>query len=209
MKRAEFLNCQIDFLKHNFRPRPETNFWVRKALKDLKLRIKNLKILDIFAGTGCIGIAILKNIKNSQIDFADISENATEQIKINLKLNKIEKSRCKIYRANLFEKMKGKKYDFIFANPPYVALDRILEVQKEVLKKEPPVALFAGKDGLVIIEKFLQQVKNYLKPSGKIFLEFDPLQRQKIERIAKEEGFKVVFKKDQFKKYRWLSAVKI
>jgi release factor glutamine methyltransferase len=231
MKRVEFLNCRIDFSKHNFLPRAETEFWVGEVMRSnpdfyerftphfAKLNVgtyalrKNrnsrsvIRALDIFAGTGCIGTAILKNIKNSQVYFSDISENATKQIRINLKLNKIKKNRYEIYKSNLFEGLKRKKYDFIFANPPYVALDRISEVQKDVLEKEPGVALFAGKDGMIIIEKFLSQAKKYLKPKGKIFMEFDPSQKEKIKEALKKNKFKAVFKKDQFGKYRWLEAI--
>jgi release factor glutamine methyltransferase len=162
--------------------------------------------LDIFAGSGCIGIAILKNIENSIVNFADISKEALEQIKINLKLNKISPKRYKIYKSNLFEKLKNKKYDFIFANPPYVALNRIKEVQKEVLEKEPKIALFAGKNGMYFIKKFLKEVKNHLKPGGIFYLEFDPLQKMKIKEIMKKERFDFSFHKDQFKKFRWLKA---
>jgi release factor glutamine methyltransferase len=201
----KFLNCKIDLSKKVFRPRIETEYWLKKAIKEISEN-SSLEVLDIFAGSGCIGISILKNVKNSKVDFVDISSEAIEQIKINLKLNKIEKGRYRIYKSNLFEKIKGKKYDFIFANPPYVALDRIWQVQKEVLKKEPKIALFAGKDGMYWIRKFLFQAKKYLKKNGKIFMEFDPLQKVKIEKILKNEKFNYQFKKDQFKKYRWLVA---
>lgn len=207
----KFINCKIDTSKKVFQPRPETEFWVAEAMgkvKGYKLKVKSLKILDIFAGTGCIGIFILKVCPEMirSVDFADISKDAIEQIKINLKLNKISKDKYKIYKSNLFEKLKSNKYDFIFANPPYVALDRIFEVQKEVLIEEPKEALFAGKDGMVIIDKFFKEVKKYLKPCGKIFMEFDPQQKKKIKKIIDKEGFKGVFKKDQFRKYRWLEV---
>ena len=164
--------------------------------------------MDIFSGSGCIGIAILKNIKNSRVDFADIARTAVEQIKINLQLNNISPQRYSIYRSNLFKELRGGRYDVIFANPPYVALSRISEVQKEVLGKDPHLALFAGKDGLVYIENFFKQVKKYLKPKGKIFLEFDPLQKRKIREVLEKGKFKFIFKKDQFGKYRWLKAEK-
>jgi release factor glutamine methyltransferase len=202
----KFINCQIDFSKHKFSPRTETEFWVGKALKVLKSKTQNLEILDMFSGTGCIGITILKNIENSQVDFADIWLPAVEQIKINLKLNKITQSRYCIYKSDLFRGLRGKKYDFIFANPPYVALNRIFEVQKDVLEGDPAVALFGGKDGMVLIEKFLNQVKDYLKPAGKIFMEFDPLQQKNIKKFLDRDKLKAEFKKDQFGKYRWLEA---
>jgi len=207
MRIVDFLNCKIDVSKKVFQPRIETEFWVKKAIEDiknLKLKIKNLRILDIFAGSGCIGIAALKNIKNCWVDFVDIDDKAISQIKINLKLNRISKNKYKIYKSNLFEKLKNKKYDAIFANPPYVALERISEVDKEVLEKEPKIALFAGRDGMVLIEKFFKKVKSHLKASGTFYLEFDPLQKEKIKEIFEKGGFKFSFQKDQFGKYRWL-----
>jgi release factor glutamine methyltransferase len=213
----KFLNCKIDLSKKVFEPRIETEFWVGKALKELQIVNCKLKILDIFAGTGCIGISILKNIKNTKVDFADRSKEAIEQIKINLKLNQVPKNKYKIYKSNLFEKLapyrtcsgtglKNKRYDVIFANPPYVALDRISEVRKEVLEKEPSQALFAGRNGMFWIEKFLKEVKNYLKLKGIFYMEFDPLQKRKIEEIMRKRGFQFSFHKDQFKKFRWLKA---
>jgi HemK-like putative methylase len=210
-KITRFLNCRIDLTKKVFEPRIETEFWVGKTLKEIKIAqlAKKLSILDIFAGSGCIGIVVLKNIKNAKVDFADISNKAIEQIKVNLKLNKISRKRYRIYKSNLFQGLKSKRYNIIFANPPYVAWDRISEVQKEVLQKEPLPALFAGKDGMLWIKKFLKEVGKHLNKKGVIYLEFDPLQKEKIEEILKKEGFKFQFRKDQFKKYRWLKAWEI
>jgi len=203
-KRVNFLNCKIDLSKKVFEPRIETEFWVGKALDELRIKNHELRVLDIFAGTGCIGITFLKNIKNARVDFADISQKAIKQIRINLKLNRVPRNQYRIYQSNLFEKIRKNKYDIIFANPPYIALERINEVQKEVLQKEPRAALFAGKDGIFWIEIFLKQVKKYLAIKGVIYLEFDPLQKEKIRKILEKEGFKFQFRKDQFKKYRWL-----
>lgn len=226
-KGVGFLNCKIDVSKKVFIPRIETEFWVKKAIREIKRNKRPLKILDIFAGTGCIGIAVLKAIKNAEVSFIDIDKEAIEQIKINLKINlprtssprfawrgrgtssvrgRVPKERYRIYQSNLFEKLKNKKFNFIFVNPPYVALDRLNEVQKEVLEKEPHTALFAGKKGTFYIDKFFNEVKKYLKPDGVIFLEFDPFQKEEIEKILKNKGFKFVFKKDQFMKFRWLKA---
>lgn len=208
-KIIKFLNCKIDLSEKIFEPRIETEFWVKKALLEIRkweLESRNLKVLDIFAGSGCIGIGLLKNIENARVDFVDISKKAVKQIKINSKLNKIPKGRHKIYQSNLFEKLSNKKYDLILANPPYIALDRISEVQKEVLEKEPSTALFAGKDGMFWIKKFLKEVKKHLNKNGIIYMEFDPFQKERIEKILKKQRFKFQFRKDQFKKYRWLKA---
>ena len=213
--RVKFLNCKIDLSKRVFQPRIETEFWVRKALKELTENCSPLVfVLDIFAGTGCIGIAILKSFKNSRVDFVDISKKAIGQIKINLKLNlprtelvlvrgKIPKIRYKIYKSNIFEKIKGEKYDFIFANPPYVAKERLNEVERSVLKYEPKRAFLAGKKGFLYIKKFLKEAKKFLKPNGTIYFEFDPQQKTDIEKILEKDHKNVKFFKDQFKTYRW------
>jgi len=208
MEIVDFLNCKIEISRKVFIPRVETEFWVKKAIKEIKKEgRKSLEILDIFSGSGCIGIAVLKNCFKilKKVDFVDIDKNAIAQIEINLKRNKIPEEKFRIIKSNLFANLKSEKYDIIFANPPYVAENRIAEVQEEVLKKEPRVSFLAGKDGLLYIEKFLKEAKDYLKKAGVIYLEFDPKQKKFIESILKKNGYSSLeFQKDQFKKYRWL-----
>jgi len=203
----KFLNCKIDLSQKVFIPRVETEFWVKKALDHCKVEIKNYKLkkpkfLDIFAGSGCIGIAILKNIKKSQVDFGDIDDNAIKQIKINLKLNKISPKRYKVIKSNIFEKIKG-KYDFIFANPPYVAKERLNEVQESVKKLDPKIAWYGGREGLKYIKAFLKKAKNYLKKRGIIFMEIDPFQKETIKKILEKYKYRSFnFYKDQFGRIR-------
>ena len=208
-----FLNCKIDISKGVFIPRVETEFWIKKALKDCKLQIAKRKLrrpkfLDIFSGSGCIGIVILKNIRRSHVDFVDIDENAIEQIKINLKLNRVLPKRYRIIKSDIFEKARG-KYHFIFANPPYVANERLSEVQESVKKLEPKISWYGGRRGLKYIKKFLKEAKKHLKKGGTIFMEIDPLQKKDVEKILKKEGYKdFKFYKDQFRKIRWVKILK-
>jgi release factor glutamine methyltransferase len=209
----KFLNCKIDTSKGVFIPRPETEFWTKKAIKEIQnyitlYRSNELKILDIFAGSGCIGIAVLKNIRKSHVDFVDIDKKAIEQIKINLRLNKISQKRYRIIKSNVFERIKG-RYNFIFANPPYVAKERLNEVQESVKKLEPKISWYGGRGGLKYIKGFLKGAKNHLKENGIIFMEIDPLQREEVGEILKKEGYKKFkFYKDQFKKIRWVKISK-
>ncbi len=208
-----FLGSKIDLSKKVLIPRIETEYWVKKALEEIKRGVgknKKLKFLDIFAGSGCIGISALKKIKNSYVDFIDVETEAVSQIKKNLKLNKISKERYHIYLSSFFNELEKRKevsllkYDVIFANPPYVAEERIAEVGLSVLEHEPSKALFSGKKGLKHIRKFLKSAQRFLKKNGKIYLEFDPLQVPEIKKILKEKNYKKAkFYKDQFKKYRF------
>jgi release factor glutamine methyltransferase len=214
----KFLNCKIDISKGVFIPRIETEFWVKKAIKSIRTmgneqrttnnKQRTIKVLDIFAGSGCIGIAILKNIRRSQVDFVDIDENTISQIKVNLKLNRISPKRYKVIKSDVFEKVKG-KYDFIFANPPYVAKERLNEVQESVKKFEPKISWYGSRGGLKYIKKFLKEAKEHLKENGIIFMEIDPLQKEEVEKILKKESYeRFKFYKDQFKKIRWMKISK-
>jgi len=239
---TEFLGCKIDLSKKPLIPRVETEFWVEKSINNIltfsrmsEYNKKNsIRILDMFSGSGCIGIAIMRHIENAQVVFADSQKNCIEQIKINLKINGLShrlirtnkpmiQKRYSVIKSDVFDGLNRKskivnlestQFDYIFANPPYIPdyrsnssarLRAILRnrVQKSVLKYEPKEALFGGKDGMDYIRKFLSEAKNFLKPGGKIYMEFDSPQKKKIEKLLKELGYESLqFHKDQYGKWR-------
>ncbi len=206
---SEFLGCRIDLSKKPLIPRVETEYWVGEAIKE----INGGRVLDIFAGSGCIGIALLKNNKKVLCDISDFSEDCLKQIRINLKINKIDKKRYKVIRSDIFRSI-NKKYDFILANPPYIPKTRKNKLPKSVINFEPKQALFGGTDGLYFIRKFLKEARNYLQPASteasargpKIFMEFDSAQKKEIEKLIKKFGYKnLEFHRDQFGKWRWVA----
>jgi len=208
-KLKKFLNIKIDLSKKVFIPEVETKYWTKKAIKEIQNFSKKnpsskIKILDIFAGSGFIGISVLKNVKNSFVDFVDIDDNAISQIKINLKLNKISSKRYKVIKSDIFSNLPKKKYNFILANPPYVALKNIKEVQRSVLEKDPFISLFSGKDGLNHIRIFLKDLKKFLKKDGICFMEFDPRQVKEISKILSSQNLGFEIKKDQFRLDRYV-----
>lgn len=98
------------------------------------------------------------------------------------------------------------QYDYILANPPYVSEGA--EVQQSVLDNEPLNAVFAGKDGLDYIKRFLREAKNHLKKHGVIYMEFDPEQKEAIAYIVKKEKYTAhEFFRDQYEKWRYVRIV--
>ena len=212
---VEFAGCKIDLSLKPLIPRPETEYWVEKALEEIKYKIQNtrykIQVLDMFAGSGCIGIAVLKNIDKAHVDFVEKKKRFLRQIRINAKLNHINPRGYRILEGNIFQ-LKGVSversmglYDYIFANPPYVAEPRKKSVQASVLKYEPREALFAGKDGLLYIKRFLKEARKHLNPGGKIYMEFDSPQKQEIGMLLKKFGYSSwQFYKDQYNKWRFV-----
>lgn len=213
-----FLNCKIELSHKPLIPRPETEFWTEKAVKELshfsRVNSRPLKIADVFSGSGCVGIAILKNTENSKVDFFEIEAEMIKQIKLNLKINRIGKSRYNIFHSDIFTGEKKRhmgKYDLILANPPYIAAEKKNKVQENVLKYEPKKALFGGKDGLFFIKKFLKQAQNHLNCSAnrqsQIWMEFDSFQKPRIDALLKKLRYKEWdFQKDQYGKWRYVKV---
>ncbi|MFH1565936.1 MAG: peptide chain release factor N(5)-glutamine methyltransferase [bacterium] len=212
----DFLSCRIDLSKKPLIPRPETEYWVNEILEKFvskkfvsKQTPKNPRFLDIFSGSGCIGIAILKHLAGATVVFSDSEDNCIKQIKINCKLNKINIKRYKVLKSDVFDNFpKKEKFDCIFANPPYIPTHST-NIQDSVLLNEPAASLFGGNDGLKYIHKFLKCAKNYLSKNGKIFMEFDHPQKNKVEELLKKYGYTgYTFKKDQFNRWRYLTTDK-
>lgn len=197
-----FLGAIIELDSKPLIPRPETEYWVNKIIKE-EIQEKNLEILDIFSGSGCVGVGILYNTKNTHVDFGELKSEHVEQIRKNLKLNNIDSNRFEIFQSDVFEKIPDKQYDIILANPPYISHERKDTVQDSVINYEDHDALFAENEGLFFVEKLIQESKQFLKPDGKVFVEFDPWQTELIEKLCEQHNIsKYSFIKDQYNKPR-------
>lgn len=204
---VNFLDCKIDLSFRPLIPRPETECWVKHAIQQIQSQSKQpLRCLDMFAGSGCVGVAILKHLPRVHVDFADNDKRCLAQIRLNTSLNTISNKRYRIIQSDLFSTIKG-KYDYILANPPYLATTRKQNVQSSVLENEPDHALFAGPTGLNIIKKFLAQARQHLAKQGRVYLEFDSFQKTEINKLLTKYAYSDwQFHKDQFGQWRYLMA---
>jgi len=133
-----------------------------------KMPWENHRVLDMCAGTGCIGITLALLNPHIKVDLADISNEALEVARINIKNHHLE-DRVRCIQTNMFENIDD-KYDLIISSPPYVTEADYL-VQPEEVKNEPKIALTAGEDGLDIVHVFLKQSKSYLNTNGRLIIE--------------------------------------
>lgn len=205
---TEFLGCKIDLsrfggqAKRPLIPRPETEYWVGEAIKEVSRvfdgrQKTNLFVLDMFAGSGCIGLAIQEHVKNSDVTFAD-------KFKYFDHPNFIKSDVFKGLNPPKAKAFRRAGYDYIFANPPYIPITRKSKVGKSVLKFEPKTSLFGGQDGLFYIRKFLRDAKKHLNIGGIIFMEFDPPQKTSIQKLTKKYNYKnCEFHRDQYNRWRW------
>lgn len=185
--KKEFFGFEFKVRKGVLIPRPETETLVEEALKLIKGK-KGLKVVDVGTGSGCIAITVCKLTKGENtIIGVDVSEEALKVAKEN-----VENLKCKVHliRTSLLNGLKG-PFDAIISNPPYVAAgDK--RVEREVLKYEPKIALFAGKSGLEFIEKLVKESHKKLKEGGFLALEFGEGQGKEVKELLSEAGFKEV-----------------
>ena len=168
-----FLNLRIDLGSHPLIPRPETEYWVEVMLIQLKKRFsdKPFTFLDLCAGSGAIGLSVLKAFPNAKVSFGELELPHTELIAHNITVNNLDASRATIRRGNLFAPFFDEQFDVIATNPPYIPKSRTLD--ESVVGYEPPVALFAGSHGLDLIERIAHEAVRHVHSGGELWMECD------------------------------------
>ncbi len=150
-------------------PRPETEHVIETILP-LARGMANPKIVDVGTGSGCIAVALAKELPHAEIYATDISPDALEIARANAVRHQLE-SRIVFRQADLLEGVPPGSLDFVVSNPPYVGESEEEQVQLEVRKYEPRNAVFSGATGLEVIERLVPQASVALRPGGWLIME--------------------------------------
>lgn len=148
---------------------------------------KNIKILDIGTGSGCLIIALMKHLPNAAGWALDISGNALEVAKENA-LAILEDERITFLQSDCFANLSQRQFDIIISNPPYIATEERGLMSPET-QYEPSSALFAKESGLAIYQQIAQTAANYMKSNAMIYLEVGFRQSAEVEKIFTKSGF--------------------
>ncbi len=204
--RADFMGMQLSVDKNVLIPRPETEELV-VLIKEDNDKEKELNILDIGTGSGCIAIYLAGITDNWKVTAWDISEKAIELATFNSGVLDI---RVKFSIQDVLNKSTipyDYKYDVIVSNPPYIGLDELHDMDENVLKYEPRTALFAGDDPLLFYRTISELGTKILRNKGKLYFELNPLYALDIEDIVKSFGYSSIeIHKDLEGKKRMLKA---
>jgi len=195
-------------------PRPETEELVHWILEDCHAelveaqqeQVKDLKILDIGTGSGCIAISLAKNLPNAEVSALDVSADALEMAKKNAALNEVAVTF--IHEDILEDVLLDKKFDLIVSNPPYVREQEKNEMAKNVLEHEPELALFVpDEDSLRFYKSIIAFTKKNLKANGTLYFEINQYLTEETKQLLEANNFQdIELRKDMFGNDRMLKG---
>jgi release factor glutamine methyltransferase len=176
--RKEFWSIPFEVTPSVLVPRPETEGLVEKVL-ELSTR-ESETILDVGTGSGCIAIALAKELPRAEIQAVDVSERALRVARRNAARQKVK--HIEFRRSDLFSAFRGTgvRFDFIVSNPPYISQAEWDALSPDVRDFEPRRALLAGESGLETIERLVRRAGTFLKPGGYLIFEIGEGQRDKV-----------------------------
>ena len=174
-------------------PRDDTCAVTSLAIRYALFLDSTPRILDLCTGSGCIGLAVAKRVKDAKVTLADVSKEALAVAKKNVTMQKMT-GRVSCIQANALEEPSSflGKFDMIISNPPYITTAEMQELPCSVREFEPHLALHGGSDGLDFYRAIAQKFFHALKPGGYLCFEFGMGQGNDVCNILEENGYTIL-----------------
>lgn len=196
LNRASFYDMDLFVDENVLIPRPETEelvAWITEDLKD-----KELKILDVGTGSGCIAVALKKLLPQCKLLACDLSANALKVAKHNAKEQEVEIEFLQLDALT----QQLPIVDVIVSNPPYIPLSEKAEMQSSVTEYEPEMALFVNDADPLVFYKIL--IEHALKQGAKAYFEIHEEMKEQLSQVLQAYNCNFEFRKDLQSKYRML-----
>ena len=219
---AWFYGMPLYVDEHVLIPRPETEELVEWVVKDERDRLQisgyreqgtrsRPAILDIGTGSGCIAIALKKNIPESEIYAIDVSSKALAVAQQNAKIQQTAVQFLQVDFLNADHRNALPFFDIMVSNPPYIPAKDKKEMRKNVLDHEPHTALFVeDNDPLLFYSAIAAFAVLHLRPGGCIYTEIHETMGEAVKDVFTQQGFKyTILRKDMQGKQRMVKAAKI
>ena len=202
---AHFYGLEFFVDENTLIPRPETEELVEWIINENKGK-KDIKILDIGTGSGCIAITLAKNLPQAKVYAIDVSKDALAKARGNAVRNEVDVTF--IEKDILVADSLLESFDVIVSNPPYVRNLEKQEIKNNVLQYEPHLALFVDdNDPLLFYRKIAKLGDESLAANGKIYFEINQYLGPQTVTMLQEEGYKnVILKKDIYGNDRMVSC---
>lgn len=165
-------------------PRPETEHLIEAVIERTagdESQHHTLRIADVGTGSGCIALALAKEVPNAEVHATDISAAALEIARANAARHQLE-NRIQFHQTDLLAGL-NPPFDFVVSNPPYVGESEEDQVQLEVRKFEPRGAVFAGPTGTEVIADLIRQAQAALHPGGWLMMEISGTIAERVRQL--------------------------
>ena len=185
----EFYGLPLDISESVLIPRPDTEVLVDRALTYLKT-VAEPRVLDLCAGSGCIGLALAKNAPESHVVLGELDEGALRICRQNIRRNRLT-ARVASLKIDAREKPARTlgEFQFLVSNPPYIPSADIDTLDASVREHEPRLALDGGADGLDFYRVIADKWRDALLPNGLMAFEVGIGQADEVLRIMRANGF--------------------
>lgn len=186
----EFYGLTLDICRDVLIPRSDTETLVERALEHLKDKTGPVRVLDLCAGSGCIGLAVAHHCPNASVVLADWSEDALRVCRQNIRRCGMS-GQVSSARVNALEAPPAllTEFDLIVSNPPYIPTADLAGLDVSVRDYEPHMALDGGEDGLDFYRAIASKWKNALNDGGTLIFEIGYDQAPQVEYILAANGY--------------------